>query len=66
MVFSSLWEQLVPFTRDYDQIRDALTSVEEYNKTCIETALGGVTSLVVEEWGVTTPVQVRYYKYTHH
>ena len=58
VVFSSLWEQIVPFTRDYDLIKAALNKVEEFNKTCLETALTGITSLVMEEWGYSVPCQV--------
>lgn len=58
IVFSYLWEQLVPFTRDLDQIKNALNKVEEYSKTCIETALNGVNSVILEEWSIFTPCQV--------
>ena len=57
-MFSSLWEQLIGFTRDYDSVRAALVKVEEYNKTCIQTGLAGATSLLSTEWGVKTPSQV--------
>jgi hypothetical protein len=57
-VFSSLWEQTVPFTRDIESIKTALTKVEEYDKTNIVSALAGVNSLVVDEWGASTPCQV--------
>lgn len=58
IVFSYLWEQLVPFTRDPDQIKNALNKVEAYSKTCIETALNGVNSVILEEWSIFTPCQV--------
>lgn len=58
LVFSYLWEQLVPFTRNYESIKSALNNVEEYNKTCIEAALTGVSSVVTEEWNSVTPSQV--------
>lgn len=59
-MFSYLWEQLVPFTRNYESIKSALNNVEEYNKTCIEAALTGVSSVVTEEWNSVTPSQVMY------
>lgn len=49
---------MVSFTRDYDKIRTALTKIEEYNKTCIESALTGVGSLILDEWGSSTQCQV--------
>ncbi|XP_022335197.2 integrator complex subunit 14-like [Crassostrea virginica] len=58
LVFSYLWEQLVPFTRNYESIKSALNNVEEYNKTCVEAALTGVSSVVTEEWNSVTPSQV--------
>nr|XP_034326930.1 integrator complex subunit 14-like [Crassostrea gigas] len=60
LVFSYLWEQLVPFTRNYESIKSALNYVEEYNKSCIEAALTGVSSVVTEEWNSVTPSQVMY------
>jgi hypothetical protein len=58
VIFSSLYEQLVPFTRDYMEIRNMLGKLEEYNKTCIGTALRGISSLVAEEWGTSVQCQV--------
>lgn len=46
------------FTRDYDQIRQHAQVLEEFDKTCIETALHGVNGLVLEEWGNNVPCQV--------
>ena len=58
VVFSYLWEQLVPFTRDVDAIKAALNTVGDYNKTCFEPILTGLSSLVVDEFGGSTPIQV--------
>lgn len=58
IVFSYLWEQLVPFTRDTDAIKSALNTVGDYSKTCLEPFLTGISGLIVEEFGGTTPVQV--------
>ncbi|XP_064607763.1 integrator complex subunit 14-like [Liolophura sinensis] len=58
VIFSYLWEQLVSFTRDYETIKTALAHVEGYNKTCLETTLSGIASLISDEWGSTTSSQV--------
>ncbi|XP_012262128.1 integrator complex subunit 14 [Athalia rosae] len=58
VVFSSLYEVISPFTRDYDSIRSKLVNIEECDKTCIETALHGVNNVVMAEWGNTTACQV--------
>ncbi|XP_026764244.2 integrator complex subunit 14 isoform X1 [Galleria mellonella] len=57
VTYSSLYEVSVPFTRDYDLIRNKLPLLEEGDKTCIETALLGVNQLILSEWGYQTPVQ---------
>uniref|UniRef100_A0A669DTA5 Integrator complex subunit 14 n=1 Tax=Oreochromis niloticus TaxID=8128 RepID=A0A669DTA5_ORENI len=51
MAFSSLWELLVPFTRDYNALQEALSNLEDYDKTCVEAALNGVSNVVQQEWG---------------
>ncbi|XP_022108011.1 integrator complex subunit 14-like [Acanthaster planci] len=58
VIFSSLWEVVVPFTRDYNELKKALYSVEIFDKTNLEGTLDGVRSVVGEEWGVTTTCQV--------
>ncbi|KAG1665251.1 Integrator complex subunit 14 [Nymphon striatum] len=58
VAFSSLWELVVPFTRDFESIKSALFCIENYDKTCIETALDSVRSIVMEEWGAGVPCQV--------
>ncbi|XP_012277266.1 integrator complex subunit 14 [Orussus abietinus] len=58
VVFSSLYEVVCPFTRDYDTIRAKLQNIEECDKTCIETALHGVNNVIMAEWGNTTACQV--------
>lgn len=59
-MFSSLWEQSVPFTRDFETIRTALTKLEDYDKSCLMTALSGLSNLIIEEWGSSAPVQVNF------
>ncbi|XP_061917102.1 integrator complex subunit 14 [Entelurus aequoreus] len=58
MAFSSLWELLVPFTRDYNALQDALSGLDDYDKTCVESALNGVNNVVQQEWGSGCPCQV--------
>ncbi|CAJ0943796.1 unnamed protein product [Ranitomeya imitator] len=58
VVFSSLWELMVPFTRDYNTLQEALSNIDDYDKTCLESALQGVSSVVQQEWGATIPCQV--------
>jgi len=57
LIFSSLWEKTVNFTRDYDQIRAALNELDQYHdKTNILNAIIGVNDLVMEEWGSSCPL----------
>uniref|UniRef100_A0A673YKZ3 Integrator complex subunit 14 n=1 Tax=Salmo trutta TaxID=8032 RepID=A0A673YKZ3_SALTR len=58
VAFSSLWELLVPFTRDYNTLQEALSNLEDYDKTCLESALHGVSNVVQQEWGHACPTQV--------
>lgn len=58
VVFSSLYEILSSFTRDYDAVRAKLQNVEDRDKTCLEAALHGVSVLINEEWGQNTPCHV--------
>ncbi|XP_064870474.1 integrator complex subunit 14-like [Oncorhynchus nerka] len=58
VAFSSLWELLVPFTRDYNTLQEALNNLEDYDKTCLEAALHGVSNVVQQEWGHACPTQV--------
>lgn len=58
MAFSSLWEVVQPFSRDYETLKAALSRVENYDRTCVDVALDGVKSTVLEEWGAGTPCQI--------
>lgn len=58
VVFSYLWEQLVPFTRDFESIKTALSKSETYNTTCIEGAITGIRQLLYDEWNASTASQV--------
>jgi hypothetical protein len=58
IAFSSLYEVICPFTRDYDSIRAKLQTIEEWDKTHIEGALHGVNNVIMAEWGNATACQV--------
>lgn len=58
IAFSSLWEIVVRFTRDYDALKEGCLNVDTYDKTFIGNALNGVSNLVIEEWGCSVPVQL--------
>ncbi|EEC13758.1 conserved hypothetical protein, partial [Ixodes scapularis] len=58
VVFSSLWEVVVPFTRDFDSIRAALARVECHDKTNLEAGLEGAKQALQDEWGHSMPCQV--------
>ena len=58
VIFSSLWEIVVPFTRDFATLKAGCLSIDVYDKTRIENALQGVESLVMEEWGGVMPVNL--------
>lgn len=59
MLFSSLWERNISFTRDFETIRAALNNLESfYDKTNIINALKGVQELVLEEWGTNIPCNI--------
>ncbi|KAJ8983060.1 hypothetical protein NQ317_013266 [Molorchus minor] len=58
MAFSSLYEEKCPFTRDYNLIKTELKNIDDYDKTCIETALHGVNQMVLGEWGNNTACQI--------
>ncbi|XP_030621757.1 integrator complex subunit 14 [Chanos chanos] len=58
VAFSSLYELMVPFTRDYNALQEALSNLEDYDKTCLESALQGVSNFVQQEWSSACPCQV--------
>lgn len=58
IAFSSLYEVSCGFTRNYETIKAKLLQLDDFDKTCIETAFHGVNQLVLGEWGNNTPCQV--------
>jgi Mg-chelatase subunit ChlD len=51
VVFSTLYEVVVPFTRDYEQIRLALSKIEHYDKTNLENVLMAIHNIFLSNWG---------------
>lgn len=58
IVFSSSYKVLMPFTRDFEAIKNALNTVEECDKTNIDGGLMGAAQHILEEWGNGTPCQI--------
>lgn len=58
MVYSSSYDVLINFTRDYDTIRQALYNVEQYDKVCTENMLQAAGSLLLTNWGLQNYNQV--------
>jgi hypothetical protein len=58
MTYSSSYEVLSTFTRDFEVLKSKLSQCEEQDKSCLEPVLTGVNKLVLGEWGTTTPCQV--------
>ena len=59
MLFSSLWEKSLGFTRDYESVKARLLEIDSFfDKTNIVNALEGVREMVLEEWGQTTSVPI--------
>lgn len=49
---------VVGFTRDYEEIRKALSSLEHYDKTCVENVLQGLNGILLSTWGSQNYCQV--------
>lgn len=58
VTFSSLYDVVSPFTRDFDTLKSKLAVLEEFDQSRLEPVLSGVNRLVLSEWGSTTPCQV--------
>lgn len=55
--YSSECEILVPFTRDYDQLKEKLVDLSVQDRTDLGSALVSMVDLVVAEWGSFAPCQ---------
>ncbi|XP_058460146.1 integrator complex subunit 14 [Malaya genurostris] len=51
IIYSSLYEVVVDFTRDYESIRQALHKIEHYDKTSLESVLVAVNNMFKTHWG---------------
>ncbi|XP_030761764.1 integrator complex subunit 14-like [Sitophilus oryzae] len=58
IAFSSLYEERCSFTRDYNVIKSELKNIDDYDKTCLETAFHGVNQMILGEWGNNTVCQI--------
>lgn len=58
VAFSSLYEERCSFTRDYSRIKAELQNTDDYDKTCVQTALHGINQIVLGEWGNNTLCQI--------
>uniref|UniRef100_A0A1I8JUV4 Integrator complex subunit 14 n=1 Tax=Anopheles funestus TaxID=62324 RepID=A0A1I8JUV4_ANOFN len=58
IIYSSLYEVVVDFTRDYDTIRNALHKIEHYDKTCLENVLVAVNNAFKAHWGSQNYCQI--------
>ena len=56
--YSSQCDLLCPFTRDLQELREKLGSVEPLDNTNILAALKGVVSYVQEQWTNSVPINI--------
>ena len=55
--FSSQCDVMVPFTREYDQLIDALSKITVMDRTELLSGLLGLVEVMVVEWGAFAPCQ---------
>lgn len=58
IVYSSLYEVLVDFTRDYESVRAALHKIDHYDKTSLENVLVAVNNMFKTHWGAQNYCQI--------
>uniref|UniRef100_A0A1Y9HAP9 Integrator complex subunit 14 n=1 Tax=Anopheles farauti TaxID=69004 RepID=A0A1Y9HAP9_9DIPT len=58
IIYSSLFEVVVDFTRDYEAIRQALHKIEHYDKTSLENVLVAVNNAFKAHWGSQNYCQI--------
>lgn len=58
MIYSQLYEVVVDFTRDYDQIRQALTKIDHFDKTSITQMFRACNNIFSSTWGTQNYCQV--------
>ncbi|XP_055528850.1 integrator complex subunit 14 [Wyeomyia smithii] len=60
IIYSSLYEVVVDFTRDYESIRQALHKIEHYDKTSLENVLVAVNNMFKTHWGNHNYCQIMF------
>lgn len=58
VIYSALYEVVVEFTKDYAQIRTALTKIEHFDKTCLVDVLSACNNILLSAWGSQSYAQV--------
>lgn len=58
VVYSTLYEVLVDFTKDYSLIRQELTKIEHFDKTCLYNVLHACNNIMTSNWGNQNFVQI--------
>lgn len=58
VVYSTLYEIIVDFTRDYEAIKQALHNIEHYDKANVENVLQAASSMMVTNWGNQNSCQI--------
>lgn len=58
VIYSALYEVVVDFTKDYSQIRTALSKIEHYDKTCLRDVLMACQRLLMSNWGSQSYAQI--------
>ncbi len=56
--YSSQCDLVVNFTRDITELRAKLTTIDNFDSTCILAGLRGMINYVMEQWGTAVPVHV--------
>lgn len=62
IIYSSLYEVVVDFTRDYDAIKQALYNVKHFDKTCLENLLQAASVSLMTNWGSQNQCQVHNFE----
>jgi Integrator complex subunit 14/von Willebrand factor type A domain len=58
VVYSALYEVLVDFTKDYSQIKAALSKIEHFDKTCLHNVLLACSNILTSNWGSQSYAQI--------
>lgn len=58
LVYSTLYEIIIDFTRDYEIIKQSLHNIEHYDKANVENVLQAASSMMVTNWGNQNSCQI--------